>query len=206
MIIMARWQSLQIPGHKTRHNNPHPAPHCHCFTTLTNTVRPRGCRGRVSKSRIWGWIWDVYQADLVTLPSPELTGAVVTRTSAKCCWVPPDWAKVVKVVVLSQTLWLSVDWVVECWCAVWCQHAGGALTGVASERTKECLVYPAPSTHRPHSTGAHYCPHHALPLMLTFTSPLPCHCGHIHFKMMSIRTFQGEHHLLFFTDARPNKY
>ena len=171
MVIMARWQSLQIPGHKTRHNNPHPVPHCHCFTTLTNTVRPRGCRGRVSKSRIWGWIWDVYQADLVTPPSPGLTGAVVTRTSAKCCWGLPDWAKVVKVVVLSQTLWLSVDWVVECWCAVWCQHAGGALTGVASERTKECLVYPAPSTQ---PTGL-------TPLVPTIALTTPSHsCLHLH--------------------------
>lgn len=38
--------------------------------------------------------------------------------------------------------------------------------------------------HWPHSTGAHYCPHHALPLMLTFTSPLPFHCGHIPFKSL----------------------
>ena len=172
MVIMARWQSLQIPGHKTRHNNPHPAPHCHCFTTLTNTVRPRGCRGRVSKSRIWGWIWDVYQADLVTPPSPGLTGAVVTRTSAKCCWVLPDWAKVVKVVVLSQTLWLSVDWVVAVLvCSVvstcWRRPDWSGL------RTDQGLPG-VPSTQHPAPTGL-------TPLVPTIALTTPSHsCLHLH--------------------------
>ena len=171
MIIKARWQSLQIPGHKTRHNNPHPAPHCHCFTTLTNTVRPRGCRGRVSKSRIWGWIWDVYQADLVTPPSPGLTGAVVTKIGAKCCWVLPDWAKVVKVVV-------EPNFMIVCWLS-----SGVLVCSVVSTcwrrpdwsglRTDQG-VPGVPSTQHPAPTGL-------TPLVPTIALTTPSHsCLHLH--------------------------